>query len=122
MREGSGNWYHNTMSLIARLILSILGLLVIAHYVPGIELDSLYIATIVAVIFAVFSVTIKPLLHVLALPITLITFGLFAFIVNAFLFWFTASFIEGFVVLGFVPALVGSVAYSILSWLINKII
>ena len=107
------------MSLIARLILSILGLLIIAHYVPGIELDSLYIATIVAVIFAVFSVTIKPLLHVLALPITLITFGLFAFIVNAFLFWFTASFIEGFVVLGFVPALVGSVAYSVLSWLIN---
>lgn len=110
------------MGLIARLILSILGLLVIAHYVPGIELGSLYIAGIVAVIFAVLNITIKPVLYVLTLPINLITFGLFAFVINAFLFWFTASFIDGFIVNGFLPALIGSFTYSILTWVINKVI
>lgn len=122
MKEESGSWYHSIMSLIARFILSILGLLVIAHYIPGIELSGLYIAAIVAVIFAVLNITIKPILYMLTLPITLITFGLFAFVVNAFLFWFTASFIEGFEVDGFIPAFIGSVAYSILSWVINKVI
>jgi len=110
------------MSLIARFILSILGLLVIAHYVPGIELDSLYIASIVAVIFAILNITIKPFLFLLTLPINIITLGLFAFVINGFLFWFTASFIEGFSVAGFLPAFIGSILYSILTWLISKII
>ena len=109
------------MGIIAKFVLSVLALLTIAHYVPGIELSSIYIAVIVAVIFGVLGVTVKPVLTILTLPITIITFGLFAFVLNAFLFWFVASFVQGFDVHGFVPALIGSFVYALASWIINLI-
>lgn len=99
--------------MIIRLALIILTLLAVARWVPGIEVQSFYTALIVAVLLGLASVTIKPLLTILTLPIHLITFGLSAFLLNAAIFWFLATFIEGFAVLGFVPALIGSLAVSL---------
>jgi putative membrane protein len=58
-------------------------------------------------------------LGLLTLPINLITFGLFSFILNALLFWFVASFVQGFGVAGFVAALLGSVVLTLVSWVID---
>jgi putative membrane protein len=62
---------------------------------------------------------VKPLLVILTLPVTVITIGLFLFVINALMFWGAASLLDGFSVTGFTAALIGSVIYSILSYLIN---
>ena len=99
--------------MLIRLALIILALLAAERWIPGIEVDSLYTALIVAVLIGLASITIKPLLTLLTLPIHLLTFGLSAFLINAGIFWFLSTFIEGFVVSGFVPALLGSLAVSL---------
>ena len=99
--------------MLIRFALVVLALLAAAHWIPGIHVASVYIALIIAVLLGLASITIKPLLTILTLPIHLLTFGLSAFLVNAGIFWFLASFIEGFSVDGFVPALLGSLAVSV---------
>lgn len=105
------------MKFIARILLSVLGLMLIASYVPGIAIDTLYSAAIAAVILGILNAVVRPVLLILTLPITIITLGLFSLVINAFLFWFAASFIEGFTVSGFWPALVGSLALSLVNTL-----
>ena len=95
-------------------------LLVLSQVVPGIAISSLYTAVMVAVIWGLFGLTIRPLLSLLTLPINILTLGLFSFIVNALLFWFIASFVQGFEVSGFLPALVGSVVLAAVSWALHQ--
>lgn len=99
--------------MIIRLALIILALLASAQWIPGIEVSSFYIALVVAILLGLASITIKPLLTVLTLPIHLLTFGLSAFLINAGIFYFLSTFIEGFTVEGFIPALLGSLTVSI---------
>ena len=103
------------MTIILRLLWNALGLLLIAQYVPGITIDSVYTAIIAAIILGLFNAVLKPLLIVLTLPITLLTLGLFALVINAALFLFAASFIEGFAVASFWYALLGSLLMSLVS-------
>lgn len=99
--------------MLIRLALVILALLAAAQWIPGIEIQNLYAALIVAVLLGLASITIKPILTVLTLPIHVLTFGLSAFLVNAGIFWFLSTFIDGFHVDGFVPALLGSLVVSL---------
>ncbi|QSH39722.1 phage holin family protein [Candidatus Kaiserbacteria bacterium] len=101
------------MRMFIRLALIVLALLASERWIPGIEVESFYIALIVAILLGLASITIKPLLTILTLPIHLVTFGLSAFLVNAGIFWFLSTFIEGFAVAGFIPALLGSLAVSL---------
>jgi putative membrane protein len=103
------------MTIILRILWNALGLLLIAEFVPGITVDGFKTAVIAAVILGLFNAVLKPILVVLTLPITLLTLGLFALIINAALFFFAASFIEGFAVAGFWYALLGSLLMSIIS-------
>lgn len=75
---------------------------------------------IVALVWSVITMVVRPVLSVLTLPITLITFGLFSFVLNALLFWAMTVVVPGFAVAGFLPALLGAVVLSILTWLIQK--
>lgn len=103
------------MTLILRLLWNALGLLLIANFIPGIVVNDFYTALIAALILGILNAIIKPILVVLTLPITLLTLGLFTFVINAALFLFAASFIEGFAVTSFWYALLGSVLMSIIS-------
>jgi putative membrane protein len=96
-------------------------LLLIDAYVPGIEVGSFYTALIVAVLWGVLGWTLKPLLNLLALPINILTFGLFSFVISALLFWFLATFVSGFTVAGFVPALIGSLALTAVGWALHAL-
>jgi putative membrane protein len=108
------------MTIILRLLFNALGLVLIAEYVPGISVDGFYPALIAAVVLGLLNLIIKPILFVLTLPITIITLGLFAFIINATLFWFAASFIDGFAVVSFWYALLGSLLMSLISTIGNR--
>ena len=110
------------MSIILRVLVSALALLIAAYFIPGIEIASLYIAVVAAVILGLLHLVVKPILVVLTLPITILTLGLFMFVINAALFLFAASFIEGFAVDGFLAALLGSVLVSIISAIGNKML
>ena len=107
--------------LLLRLATLVFALLLIARLVPGVSVDSLYTALVVAVLLGLINITIKPLLLLLTLPLTLITLGLFALVVNAALFWFVATFVEGFSVDGFVPAFIGALILSLVNWAVSKL-
>lgn len=110
------------MKIILKILIGALALLAAAYFVPGVSIESFYIATIAAIILGVLNFIARPILIILTLPITLLTLGLFIFIINAALFAFAASFIQGFSVDGFLPALLGSLLVSIVTTIGNKLI
>jgi len=108
------------MTMILRLLFNALGLILIAEFISGITVVGIYPAIIAAIVLGVLNIVIKPILLILTLPITIVTLGLFAFVINASLFLFAASFIEGFSVDNFWYALLGSVLMSIISTIGNR--
>jgi len=96
-------------------------LLLVSSYVPGILVESFYTALVVAVIWGILGLTVRPVLRLLTFPINILTFGLFSFVLNALIFWFLATFIAGFHVYGFVPALEGSLILAIVAWALHAV-
>ncbi len=88
---------------------------------PGVFVASFYTALIVAIVLGLLNIIIKPLLILLTLPITLITFGLFTLVINALLFWFVGTFIKGFSVDGFLAAFIGALIVAIASWIGHRL-
>ena len=107
------------LKILVHILATAGALLLMPSFVQGIAVANFYTAAIVALIWGLISVTIRPILGLLTLPINLITFGLFSFILNALLFWFVASFVQGFEVGGFVAALLGSVVLTLVSWAVD---
>lgn len=107
--------------MIVRLALVILTLLAVSAWVPGIEVQNFYFALVVAVLLGLANITIKPLLVLLTLPIHIVTFGLSSFLVNAGIFWLVSTFVQGFSVAGFLPALIGSLLVSVASSLASHL-
>jgi len=110
------------MKVIAHVLITAFALLLVAHFVPGIVVEGLYTAIIAAVILGVLNLIVRPILVFLTLPITILTLGLFMFVINAALFLFVASFVEGFEVAGFLTALLGSLIVSVISAIGNKLV
>lgn len=106
--------------LLTRVIVTAFALVLVAEFIPGITVDSALTAVIAALILGVVNAVIRPILVILTFPITILTLGLFIFVINALLFSFVASFIDGFTVTGFFPALIGSVIVSLISTFVNK--
>ncbi|MGC9602814.1 MAG: phage holin family protein [Minisyncoccia bacterium] len=107
------------MKALIYVITIAITLLLVSRYVPGILVESFYTALVVAVIWGILGLTVRPVLRLLTLPINILTLGLFSFILNALLFWFLATFIAGFHVYGFIPALEGSFILALVGWLIQ---
>ena len=110
------------MIILLRLLINAGGLLLISYFIDGIHVDSAYIAIISALILGILNILIKPIIQLFTLPITILTLGLFAFVINALFFWFVASFVQGFSVDSFGAAFVGALSMSIISWLTSKIL
>lgn len=93
------------------------------NIVPGISYSGGWTTILlVALVWSVIVITIRPALQLLTLPITILTFGLFSLVLNALLFYAMAWIVPGFAVAGFFSALVGAIVLSILAWLIHKIL
>ncbi len=93
----------------------------IAWIIPGIKVENFPSAMLVCVIIGLINVFIKPFLQVITLPINLISFGLFSFVLNALLFLLAGKIAPGFEVSGFMSALIGSMLLSIFAYGLNKI-
>lgn len=110
------------LSLLARWIVNAAALMLVAYLYPGVTVDSFVAALLAALALGLVNAVVRPILVLLTLPVTLLTLGLFIFVINALLFWFVAEVVQGFHVSGFGAALLGSILYSVLtlltSWLL----
>lgn len=104
------------MRLLIVWIINALSLLALPYLFDSIRVDGFYTALIVALVLGLINAVIRPVLVLLTLPLTIVTIGLFIFVINGLLFWFVASFVKGFVVAGFWPAVFGAIVYSLISW------
>ena len=107
------------MKIIVRWLLLAAALLLVAYLYPGVAVTSFGSAMIAAFVIGVFNTLLRPVLVLLTLPVTLLTLGLFLFVINALMFWAAAQVLEGFAVNGFVAALIGSLIYSVIGMVID---
>jgi putative membrane protein len=101
------------MKLLVRWLLLAAALLLVAHLYAGVQVASFGSAMIAALVLGLLNTLVRPLLVLLTLPVTLLTLGLFLFVINALMFWAAASILDGFNVTGFGAALIGSLIYSL---------
>ncbi|MBU1359085.1 MAG: phage holin family protein [Gammaproteobacteria bacterium] len=107
------------MRLLAKWLLSALALLTVAYVYSGVTVTSFGSALIAAAVIGLLNMVLRPVLVVLTLPVTIVTLGLFLFVINALLFWAASGLLGGFQVSGFLAALVGSLLYSLLGLIIE---
>ncbi|CAG9176035.1 phage holin family protein [Cupriavidus pampae] len=110
------------MRLLAVWIINAASLFLVGNVISGIELGGFGSAMIAALVLGLVNTLIRPILVILTLPVTLLTLGLFIFIINALLFLFVGNLLEGFVVQGFGAALLGSILYSVISWILSSLL
>jgi len=103
------------MMLIINLILSALAIGIAAYVVPGVSVAGPFAAIVVAVVLGLINAFIKPILLILTLPINIITLGLFSFVISALLVMLAAVVVPGFVVTGFLPALIFALVLALIS-------
>ena len=110
------------MRLILLWILNAVALLAVAYMMPSIRVASFGSAMLAALLLGLVNAVVRPLLLLLTLPVTLLTLGLFIFVINGLMFWLAGSMIEGFAVGGFWPAVIGSLLYSVVSWALSSLL
>lgn len=108
------------MNILFKIVLTALAVLGASYLVPGIFVESFYVALIVAVVLAVLNLIVKPIIVVLTLPINIVTLGLFTLVINAGLFWIAAYFVDGFTVQRFLDAFIGALLVSVVVWVGHK--
>jgi len=108
------------MNIIYRWIIIALTIFILPFIVSGISVSSMYTALVVAVALALVTVVLKPILFVLTLPITILTLGLFTFVINALLLWLVSTFVKGFSVSGFWAAFLGALIVSAVNALVSS--
>jgi putative membrane protein len=109
------------MRLLLVWLINAAALLALPYLMSSIRVESIPTALIAALLLGLINTFIRPLLVLLTLPVTLLTLGLFIFVINALLFWLVGSFVEGFHVAGFWSAFFGAILYSIISWALSAI-
>jgi putative membrane protein len=107
---------------LARLLFNGLALLVAAYFVQGLRLAGPGAALIAGAALGLVNAIVRPVLLLLTLPLTLLTLGLFIFIVNAICLALAAWLVPGFSIDGFVSALVGALIVSVVSWILNGLL
>jgi len=110
------------MKLLLVWLINAVSLLVVTHLMPSIVISSFSTALIAALVLGLVNTVIRPLLVLLTLPVTLLTLGLFIFVINGMLFWFVGSSIPGFIVHGFWAGFWGAMVYSVISWMLAAIL
>ena len=100
------------LKLITKWLLSAAALLFVAYVYSGVEVTSFASAMGAALVIGLLNSVVRPVLVVLTLPVTVVTLGLFLFVINALMFWAAAGVLQGFGVRDFVAALVGSLIYT----------
>jgi putative membrane protein len=105
------------MGKLIGIVINIFVIYFVAGVINGVDIDSLYTATLVALLLGLINIFIKPLLKIVALPINLLTFGLFSFVIDAAVVFFVAMVIPGFAIVGILPLIAFSLVIGVAGWL-----
>jgi putative membrane protein len=110
------------VAFIVHLIVTAVLLLVVAKLVRGVEVKSFGSALIGALVLGVVNALVRPVMVFLTFPITLVTLGLFLFVINALMLWLVSAFVPGIRINGFLPALLGSLLLTVLNLVVGLLI
>jgi len=97
-------------------------LFVLPYLLSSIKVESFSTALFAALVLGLVNTLIRPILVLLTLPVTLLSVGLFIFVINGLLFWLVANFVKGFQVAGFWSAMLGAILYSVISWVLSSLL
>ncbi len=111
-----------TRNLLLCWLINALALLALPYLVPSVQVDSFTTALVAALLLGLVNTLIRPLIVLLTLPVTVLTLGLFVFVINGLLFWFVVSFVKGFSVGGFWSAFFGAIVYALISWAASSLV
>ncbi len=107
------------MGFLLRVVVNALAIVLAAGVVPGIELRGALPALAAGLLLGLVNAIVRPVLVVLTFPLTLLSLGLFLFVLNGLLLWLVAALVDGFEISGFWPAVVGALLVSAVSWLLT---
>lgn len=107
--------------MIIQLIVSIIAFYITAYLVPGFIINGWRVLIVVAVVWGMLSMLIKPILTILTLPINILTLGLFTFVVNAILLLITSEIVVGFSIAGFGTALIAALVLSLVNMFLSTL-
>ncbi len=110
------------LRLLVVWLINTVALILVAYLLPGVRIDTFTSALVAALVLGLVNTVIRPILVLLTLPVTILTLGLFIFVINGLLFWFVGSFIQGFLVAGFWWGVLGAIVYSLISWLLTALV
>ncbi len=100
-------------------LLTAISILITAYFVPGFIVKNFVAAMVAAIILGLVNAVVKPILVLLTLPLTIVSLGLFLFVINAITIWLAGAITPGFDVAGFLPALLGSIVLTIVTSVLN---
>jgi putative membrane protein len=104
-------WLINAVALIA-----------VAYLMPSISVSSFGTALVAALVLGLINAVVRPVLVLLTLPVTILTLGLFIFVLNGLLFWMVGTWLEGFAVGGFWAGVFGAILFSLVSWALSALV
>lgn len=110
------------LRLLVVWLINALALMAVAYLVPSITVSSFGAALVAAVVLGLVNAVLRPVLVLLTLPVTIVTLGLFIFVLNGLLFWMVGAWLEGFEVGGFWPGVFGAIVFSLVSWLLSALV
>jgi len=110
------------MRLLLVWLINAVALFALPYVFPWVTIDTFWTALVAALVLGLINALIRPLLVLLTLPVTIVTLGLFIFVINGLLFWWVGSFIDGFHVSGFWSGVFGAIVYSLISWLLASLV
>lgn len=110
------------MRLLVTWLINAAALFALPYLMQSIRVENFSTALIAALVLGLVNVLIKPILVLLTLPVTVLTLGLFIFVINALMFWMVANFVGGFQVSGFWSAFAGAILYSLISWALSALL
>jgi putative membrane protein len=109
-------------NLLVVWLINALALLALPYVVPSVQVDGFVTALVAALVLGFVNTLIRPVLVLLTLPVTLLTLGLFIFVINGLLFWMVANLLDGFHVAGFGAAVLGAIVYALISWVASALV
>src|SRR5919204_1645389 len=110
------------MGLLLRVVVNAATIAIAAAIIPGIELRGIGPALIAGLVLGVINAVVRPILFIVTLPLTLVTLGLFLFVLNAICLWLTASIVPGFDIRSFGAAFLGALVVSVVSWMLTAFV
>ncbi|OGM18288.1 hypothetical protein A2685_02970 [Candidatus Woesebacteria bacterium RIFCSPHIGHO2_01_FULL_37_10] len=106
---------------LLKLLLNFFTLLIVSYLVPGFYFEGIWATVVTAVVFGVVNTFVKPVLQILFLPLSIVTLGITAFLINVVLLWGVSFVVPGFEITNFMTAVIASIVLTLVSIFLNKL-